>query len=388
MRLFENLEFQLNDFISIKVMSHLAVGEQHEKLGGFNAAIRFYSEGKSFAEKNFGPKHPLYTKCINAMGGARLKSKYQTKDVYRTKGSEQAKEPSPPKTGNPVSLPRVKPKEQKYPDTLPRQSQGKAVARRMHNSTKKVRRDIKGLVMAAEVRQSNKLRRSRDNLLLANCDSFSSVHCLHPRTKRRESLLSSIQKKTRPSSSRHERHKSRERALSKDFLETMSDKRAPYKVVCKVGPKCQNHDWSVRSPLKKVCTRGVTCPNHDWEQSGLTRSSRSLRKMQIDSSINFDRASQQSMSNTQVEEKVTERIESVEVDSKSNHSFMMQQSERMHYQQMQQLRTLHEDQFKMLQLVLEKTSQANQATLQQQPALQYMYYPNMFLQQQQQQQYM
>ena len=65
------------------VMSHLAVGEQHEKLGSFNAAIKFYSEGKQFAETNFGTKHPLYTKCINSMGGARLKSKYQTKEVFR-----------------------------------------------------------------------------------------------------------------------------------------------------------------------------------------------------------------------------------------------------------------------------------------------------------------
>jgi len=42
----ENLSFQLNDFIAIMVMSHLAVGEQHEKLGSYNAAIKFYSEGK------------------------------------------------------------------------------------------------------------------------------------------------------------------------------------------------------------------------------------------------------------------------------------------------------------------------------------------------------
>ena len=60
------------------IMSELCVGEQHEKLGSFNAAIKFYAEGKQVAEDNFGTRHPLYTKCINAMGGARLKSKYQT----------------------------------------------------------------------------------------------------------------------------------------------------------------------------------------------------------------------------------------------------------------------------------------------------------------------
>ena len=78
------MEYQLNDFIAIMIMAELCVGEQHEKLSSFNAAIKFYAEGKQVAEKNFGTRHPLYTKCINAMGGARLKSKYQTKEVYRS----------------------------------------------------------------------------------------------------------------------------------------------------------------------------------------------------------------------------------------------------------------------------------------------------------------
>ena len=79
----ESLDFQLNDFIAIRVMSHLCFGEQHEKLCNYNRAIKQYSEGKQVAETNFGTRHPLYTKCINSMGGARLKSKYQTKEVYR-----------------------------------------------------------------------------------------------------------------------------------------------------------------------------------------------------------------------------------------------------------------------------------------------------------------
>lgn len=79
----ESLEYQLNDFIAIKIMAHLCIGEQSEKLGSFNAAIKSYSDGQKFAETNFGIKHPLYTKCVNAMGGAKLKSKYQTKENYR-----------------------------------------------------------------------------------------------------------------------------------------------------------------------------------------------------------------------------------------------------------------------------------------------------------------
>lgn len=72
----ESLDYQLNDFIAIKIMANLCVGEQHEKLCCYNAAIKSYAEGKQFAETNFGTRHSLYTRCVNAMGGARLKSKY------------------------------------------------------------------------------------------------------------------------------------------------------------------------------------------------------------------------------------------------------------------------------------------------------------------------
>ena len=78
------MELQLNDFIAIKIMANVSVAEQHEKLSSFSMAIKHFAEGKSIAEQSFGTKHPLYTKCVNAMGGARLKSKYQTKEVYRT----------------------------------------------------------------------------------------------------------------------------------------------------------------------------------------------------------------------------------------------------------------------------------------------------------------
>ena len=77
-------------------MSDLSVGEQHEKLGSFALAIKYFSEGKQFAEHNFGTKHPLYTKCVNAMGGARLKSKYQTKEVYRTQGQDRGEKDALP----------------------------------------------------------------------------------------------------------------------------------------------------------------------------------------------------------------------------------------------------------------------------------------------------
>jgi hypothetical protein len=57
------------------------MGEQREKMGQYQQAVRCFNEGKIVAETNFGPKHELYTRCVNGIGGARLKSKYQTREV-------------------------------------------------------------------------------------------------------------------------------------------------------------------------------------------------------------------------------------------------------------------------------------------------------------------
>ena len=65
-------------------MSQLCVGEQHEKIGNFNKAIKAYTDGKQFAESKLGTKHQLYTQCLNAIGSARLKSKYQVKEAVRS----------------------------------------------------------------------------------------------------------------------------------------------------------------------------------------------------------------------------------------------------------------------------------------------------------------
>ena len=39
----------MNDFIAIKIMADMAVGEQHEKLGSFALAIKQFADGKQFA---------------------------------------------------------------------------------------------------------------------------------------------------------------------------------------------------------------------------------------------------------------------------------------------------------------------------------------------------
>ena len=258
-------------------MAHLCVGEQHEKLGSYNHAIKLYAEGKEFAETNFGVKHPLYTKCINAMGGARLRSKYQTKEVYRTATSSSVIKPIAVKTkGSKKAASKDVRKGGGDKDMMIEEHaiKSKLMARRLAGgSAKGKRRDITGVVKASEVRMSNAMRNHQDNMLLANCDTWTSMHCRHPRPAKRESLLGSVERKRRNRirsnsvQSERRRNVDVESALSHSMLSTMTDKRAPYKVVCKNGPKCTNHDWSVRSPIKKVCTRGPNCPNHDWDCS-------------------------------------------------------------------------------------------------------------------------
>ena len=79
-----NLRTQFEDYAVIQTMSQLCVGGQHENMGDFSKAIKAYTDGKQFAEAKFGTKHQLYTQCLNAIGGARLKSKYQIKEVIRS----------------------------------------------------------------------------------------------------------------------------------------------------------------------------------------------------------------------------------------------------------------------------------------------------------------
>ena len=76
-------------------MSYLSVGEQHERLGSFILAIKYFACGKQVAE-HFGTEHPLYTKCVNAIGLARLKSKLQTKEVHKTQGQDRGEKDALP----------------------------------------------------------------------------------------------------------------------------------------------------------------------------------------------------------------------------------------------------------------------------------------------------
>ena len=173
-----------------------------------------YSEGKQIAENNFGTKHPLYTKCINAMGGARLKSKYQTKEVYRSVQASSVTKKGKAKVSSKGKVKRdrsgakdlnsiVDIKTTRNGSDSAQKHQKLMLRRSIQGSESKpsaMRRNISGAIKAAEVRQSRS-KYSQDNLLFANCDSWTSMHCRHARDQNRGNIsFNYMQKKKGPSS--------------------------------------------------------------------------------------------------------------------------------------------------------------------------------------------
>jgi len=46
-------------------------------------------------------------------------------------------------------------------------------------------------------------------------------------------------------------------------------KSSPVQLVCKNGPGCKNHDWWNKSVLRVLCKNGPICQNHDWASYGI-----------------------------------------------------------------------------------------------------------------------
>ena len=42
-------------------------------------------------------------------------------------------------------------------------------------------------------------------------------------------------------------------------------RKKPWKMQCKNGPGCSNHDWGASSPVRLVCKNGPGCSKHDWD---------------------------------------------------------------------------------------------------------------------------
>lgn len=71
-----------------------AKGTTYEKLRQYSKAIAEFKAGKLLVESTFGSEHQLYVVFSSAMGGAKLKTKYQTpSDNRRTKSNSNSRSP-------------------------------------------------------------------------------------------------------------------------------------------------------------------------------------------------------------------------------------------------------------------------------------------------------
>lgn len=78
----------------MKIMAKLATGQAFEKMEKYDNAIHEFRIGRQLIENTFDTQHHMYPVLVNAMGGARLKTKFQTKEVIHKKKSKSR---SPPK---------------------------------------------------------------------------------------------------------------------------------------------------------------------------------------------------------------------------------------------------------------------------------------------------
>jgi hypothetical protein len=117
----------------------------------------------------------MYTVLANAMGGARLKTKFQTKEVVH-------KRKSPPKEKSPKMKKRATSKSEK-----------KSVKKRPSSAVmSEPRRNIKKVLAEAEL--SHSVRGGlKDNLFLSNCDTWSNVHCHRPKSGKKSIIVRNIE---------------------------------------------------------------------------------------------------------------------------------------------------------------------------------------------------
>ena len=162
----QNLLEQFQGQINLKILAKLATGQAFEKMERFDSAIREFRIGTQLIERNFGTQHHMYTVLANAMGGAKLKTKFQTKEmVHKVK--------TPPKRKSP---PKEDPKREKQ--------SSKIMLKRLRPGSAKLptRRNIAKIAKQANLVDYNRKAAligevrmhsrpgQRDNLFMTNCN--------------------------------------------------------------------------------------------------------------------------------------------------------------------------------------------------------------------------
>lgn len=182
---YNNLIDQFQGQVNLKILAKLATGQAFEKMGKFDNAIHEFRIGTQLVENNFGTQHHMYAVLANAMGGARLKTKFQTKEVVHRK------KPSPKRKSPPKEEPKQKKKER-----AERVASKKRLTRPASGNKQPPRRNIQKIISQSnlvdyhrkshieEVRHSHQ-KGLKDNLFLTNCDTWAKVHCHKPKVERR-----------------------------------------------------------------------------------------------------------------------------------------------------------------------------------------------------------
>lgn len=209
----------------------------------------------------------------------------------------------------------------------------------------------------------------KDNLLLANCDAWSKVHC-HQVPASRQSRMS-IKEIAGSRTTFRSRSSSTRRSLSqsscsqKQDVEYMKKHRRSsrhQRLVCKNGPNCKNHDWDQKSPIRKVCTRDEKCPNHDW--SNVDKRDSPFRVVCVKGpgckNHNWNKRSPMQREkrvrkfNTIQQSAPSAAPQQPQQKASSNDGCMLHMNERHFQQQMATMRTMQEDHFRMLELLMQQ----------------------------------
>ena len=79
--------------LNMSILAYQTKGSIMEKLRRYEEAIEAYLEAKKLVEGNYGTKHKLYIELVNAINGARLRTKYfqnSNLGMYTTGGQFKA----------------------------------------------------------------------------------------------------------------------------------------------------------------------------------------------------------------------------------------------------------------------------------------------------------
>jgi hypothetical protein len=94
--------------VNLKITALHTSGTNYEKLGNFEMALQNFKMGKEYIEANFGPEHQLYAVFCSAMGGVKLRTKYNTPASQQARRKRAESQSSSSPSPDPLQEKKVK----------------------------------------------------------------------------------------------------------------------------------------------------------------------------------------------------------------------------------------------------------------------------------------